>query len=255
MLPAVDETHLRRATSFGSVADDYARARPGYPQAAVRWALERAPGTDVLDLAAGTGKLTGALLDAGLSVTAVEPLDGMRAQLELAFPDVRALTGSAEAIPLEDASVDAVVVGQAFHWFDVAPALDEIFRVLRPCGVLAPMWNVRDDSVPWIVAMTEAGAGGGDMLSMMGGDDWQLLDDDVRFTTPERRDFPNPEPFDTERLLALARSTSALATMDADERAAVLDRLARMTREHPDLRDHPTFTMPLVTVAVRSSRT
>jgi hypothetical protein len=117
------------------------------------------------------------------------------------------------------------------------------------------MWNVRDDSVPWIVAMTEAGAGGGDMLSMMGGDDWELLDDDPRFTTPERRDFPNPEPFDTERLLALARSTSALATMEPDERAAVLDRLARMTHEHPDLRDHPTFTMPLVTVAVRSSRT
>ena len=255
MLPAVDETHLRRATSFGSVADDYARARPGYPQAAVRWALERAPGTDVLDLAAGTGKLTAAILDAGANVTAVEPLDGMRAQLEAAFPDVRALAGTAEAIPLDDRSVDAVMVGQAFHWFDVAPALEEIFRVLRPGGVLAPMWNVRDDSVPWIVAMTEAGAGGGDMLSMMGGDDWELLDDDARFTTPERRDFPNPEPFDTERLLALARSTSALATMEPDERAAVLDRLARMTHEHPDLRDHPTFTMPLVTVAVRSSRT
>ncbi len=160
MLPAVDETHLRRATSFGSVADDYARARPGYPQAAVRWALERAPGTDVLDLAAGTGKLTGAMLDAGASVTAVEPLDGMRAQLEAAFPDVRALAGTAEAIPLDDRSVDAVMVGQAFHWFDVGPALDEIFRVLRPGGVLAPMWNVRDDSVPWIVAMTEAGRRG-----------------------------------------------------------------------------------------------
>jgi len=254
MLPAVDETHLRRATSFGSVADDYARARPGYPQAAVRWALEHAPGSDVLDLAAGTGKLTGALLDAGRNVTAVEPLDRMREQLELAFPDVVALPGTAEAIPLDDACVDAVVVGQAFHWFDTGPALDEIVRVLRPGGVLAPMWNVRDDAVPWIVAMTEAGAGGGDMLSMMGGDDWELLDGDARFTAPQRRDFPNPEPFDTERLLALARSTSALATMEPDERAGVLERLAKLTHEHPDLRDHPTFTMPLVTVAVRSSR-
>ena len=137
MLPAVDETHLRRATSFGSVADDYARARPGYPQAAVRWALERAPGTNVLDLAAGTGKLTGALLDAGLRVTAVEPLDGMRAQLEAAFPDVRALTGSAEAIPLEDASVDLVWCSEVLeHVPDTAGLLSEARRVLRTGGRL-----------------------------------------------------------------------------------------------------------------------
>jgi SAM-dependent methyltransferase len=253
MLRAVDETHLRRATSFGSVAEDYARARPGYPREAVRWALEHAPGAEVLDLAAGTGKLTAAILDAGAGVVAVEPLDGMRAQLQLAFPDVRVLAGSAENIPLADDSVDAVMVGQAFHWFDAAAALDEIARVLRPGGVLAPMWNVRDDSVDWIVAMTEAGAGGGDMLSMMGGADWALLDGDSRFTRPERRDFPNPERFDTERLLALARSTSALATMEPGAREGVLERLAAMTREHPQLRGRETFNMPLVTVAVRSA--
>ncbi|MFI5050989.1 MAG: class I SAM-dependent methyltransferase [Gaiellales bacterium] len=249
----MDETRLRRAASFGSVADDYARARPGYPRAAVRWALEVAPGMEVLDLAAGTGKLTAAILDAGASVTAVEPLDSMRAQLEAAFPDVRALAGTAEAIPLADRSVDAVLVGQAFHWFDVGPALDEIVRVLRPGGVLAALWNLRDDTVPWIVAMTEAGAGGADMLSMADGGDWEPLEHDRRFTPPERRDFPNPEPFDTERLLALARSTSALATMGPDERDAVLARLARLTREHPDLRSHQTFTMPLVTIAIRAT--
>jgi hypothetical protein len=101
--------------------------------------------------------------------------------------------------------------------------------------------------------MTEAGAGGGDMLSMMGGADWELLDGDTRFAPPERRDFPNPEPFDTERLLALARSTSALATMEPDEREGVLERLATLTREHPDLRGRGTFEMPLVTVAVRTA--
>src|SRR4029079_1868599 len=203
---------------------DYARARPGYPVDAVRWTLEHAPGSDVLDLAAGPGKLTSAVLAPGATVVAVEPLDGMRAQLAAAFPDVRALAGKAEAIPLDDASVDAVLIGQAFHWFDAGPALDEIVRVLRPGGVLAPIWNVRDDRVPWIVAMTEAGAGGGDMLSMGGGSDWELLSDDARSTPPERRDFPNPQPFDTERLLALARSTSVLATMQLDERGRVLER-------------------------------
>ena len=239
----MDETRLRRATSFGSVADDYARARPGYPRAAVRWALEVAPGMEVLDLAAGTGKLTAAILDAGASVTAVEPLDSMRAQLEAAFPDVRALAGTAEAIPLADRSVDAVLVGQAFHWFDVGPALDEIVRVLRPGGVLAALWNLRDDTVPWIVAMTEAGAGGADMLSMADGGDWEPLEHDRRFTPPERRDFPNPEPFDTERLLALARSTSALATMGPDERDAVLspagtaDPRAPRSAQPPDVHD------------------
>lgn len=255
MLPAVDETHIRRATSFGAVADDYARARPGYPAEAVRWVLEDAPGPDVLDLAAGTGKLTAAILATGANVIAVEPLDGMRAQLEAAFPDVRALAGKAEAIPLDDASVDAVLIGQAFHWFDAGPALDEIVRVLRPGGVLAPIWNVRDDRVPWIVAMTEAGAGGGDMLSMVGGSDWELVSGDARFTQPERRDFPNPQPFDTERLLALARSTSALATMELDERQQVLERLTALTHEHPDLRGRETFEMPVITVAIRSTRT
>ena len=85
-----------------------------------------------------------------------------------------------------------MVVGQAFHWFDAGPALDEITRVLRPGGVLAPMWNLRDDSVAWVHAMTEAGAGGGDMLSMMGGEDWELLNDDPRFTAPGAPRLPQP---------------------------------------------------------------
>ena len=144
------EDRDRRARSFGAVADRYARARPGYPPAAVEWLLEAAPGRAVVDLAAGTGKLTQVLVEAGAEPVAVEPDAGMRAALATAAPGVEILAGTAEAIPLPDASADAVLVAQAFHWFDARRACDEIGRVLRPGGVLGLLWNLRDGSVPWV---------------------------------------------------------------------------------------------------------
>jgi ubiquinone/menaquinone biosynthesis C-methylase UbiE len=125
-----------QARSFDRVAGAYRRARPSYPAAAVEWALEAAPGRRVVDLAAGTGKLTEVLVAAGADVVAVEPLANMRAELERALPSVRALDGSAERIPLPGGSADAVLVGQAFHWFDGPAALAEIARVLVPGGAL-----------------------------------------------------------------------------------------------------------------------
>src|SRR5690606_37723951 len=121
----------RRAASFELGADAYRRARPGYPDDAVRW-LAPQPPARVLDLAAGTGKLTERLHALGFDVTAVEPSDAMRAQLEQAVPAVRAVPGTAETIPFADDSVDGVVVAQAWHWFDPAPAAREVARVLRP---------------------------------------------------------------------------------------------------------------------------
>ena len=109
----------------------------------------------MLDLAAGTGKLTAHLVETGAEVVAIEPVDEMRAVLERELPSVRALAGTAEAIPLDAASVDAVTVGQAFHWFRGDEALAEIHRVLRPGGGLGLVWNVRDTSVPWVARLTE----------------------------------------------------------------------------------------------------
>ena len=144
-----------RAASFEATATAYERGRPGWPEAALdamdaRLRLGR--GSVVLDLAAGTGKLTRALVPRYASVIAVEPLEAMRAILERVVPGVRALAGTAEAIPLPDASVDAVAVGEAIHWFDADAAAAEMARVLRPGGGVAVLYNRRDferDREPW----------------------------------------------------------------------------------------------------------
>ena len=147
----------RRSSSFGAAARAYAEHRPDYAAEAVAWCLAGAdrPVVDVLDLGAGTGVLTTGLVASGLSVTAVEPDPEMIAELRRRLPEVRAAAGRAEAVPLLDDSVDAVLVGTAFHWFDTERALPEIARVLRPGGVLGLLYNLIDDSVPWVAELDE----------------------------------------------------------------------------------------------------
>jgi SAM-dependent methyltransferase len=143
----VSGLHPTAEAGFSAAAEVYERARPGYPDEAVAWVAERLgirPGRDVLDLAAGTGKLTRQLVPFGARVVAVEPIDAMRAELERAVAGVEALAGTAEAIPLADGSVDAVTCAQAFHWFRPEEAVTEIKRVLRLGGGLALLWNGRD---------------------------------------------------------------------------------------------------------------
>ena len=241
-----------QARSFDGVADTYQRARPSYPAAAVEWALEAAPGRRVVDLAAGTGKLTEVLVAGGADVVAVEPLANMRAELERALPSVRALAGSAEQIPLADAGADAVLVGQAFHWFDGPAALAEIARVLVPGGVLGLLWNMRDDRVPWVAELTKVLLGAGDVLT--GSRDLPRPVETGVFSAVERREFPNPVAFDRARLREWASSTSRVAVLPEAERERVLADVARLADEHPDLADRRTFDMPFVVVAVRAVR-
>src|SRR5439155_11730600 len=141
-----------------SVAESYERRRPSYPSEIVAWIVRRlgiGPVTTVVDVGAGTGKLTRQLVPTGARVIAVEPLDEMRAQLEAAAPGVRALSGSAEALPLGDATADAITVASAMHWFDPDRALPELHRVLKPGGGLAVLGNARDLAQPLQAAVQE----------------------------------------------------------------------------------------------------
>jgi SAM-dependent methyltransferase len=206
-----------RRAAFGSQAQAYAYGRPSYPVDAVRWVVPKGAGT-VLDLAAGTGKLTQRLLELGVEVLAVEPLDDMRALIPA---PARALPGTAEQIPLPDASVDAVVVGQAFHWFHPAPALAEIARVLRPEGTVGLLWNLDDDRVPWVSELddlTRTEARG----SLVPADARPPYDGRTDLTTPELATFDHTEDFDRERLVAMAASQSRTILLAPDERERVL---------------------------------
>ena len=138
---------------FGREAEAYERSRPTYPPDAVSWLVETLqlrPGVIVGDLGAGTGKLTRLLAPAGAAVVAIEPVHGMRDVLRRVAPGAAILAGTAEALPLREASLDAVAVAQAFHWFDAGAAFGELARVLRPGGRLGIVWNVRDRSVGWV---------------------------------------------------------------------------------------------------------
>ena len=137
------------ARSFGGVADAYERGRPGYPTQAVQWLVGTEP-TTVLELGAGTGKLTETLVELGHDVHACEPDEEMLAVLRKKLPDIRSSASAAEQIPAPDASFDVVVAAQCLHWFDLDRALPEINRVLKPGGRIAVVWNVRDESMPWV---------------------------------------------------------------------------------------------------------
>lgn len=201
----------------------YERGRPSYsPEAVDRIAdrLALGPGRRVLDLGAGTGKLTRALAATGAEVVAVEPDAAMRA----ALPE--ALDGRAEAIPLGDGSVDAVTVGQAFHWFDPEPALAEIARVLRPGGGLALVWNERDESIHWVA---EFGAifDWQELRPYGAGTDWAaVIGASGRFGPVAHEQLRFEQELDEDAFVDRALSTSYVGTW-SDERRAEVERRVR----------------------------
>jgi ubiquinone/menaquinone biosynthesis C-methylase UbiE len=186
-------------------------------------------------------------------VIAVEPLPEMRALLERISPEVEAVAGTAEQLPLADGSADAVTVGQAFHWFDAPTALAEIARVLLPGGVLGLVWNLRDERVPWVADLTAALRGAADVLTESRNIAGRPFTDE-RYTAASRREFPNPVPFDRARLRAWASSTSRIAVLPEAERERALDTVVRLAEEHPELAGRETFDMPFVAVVVRATR-
>lgn len=240
-----------RARSFGTHAAGYAQHRPEYPADGVRWALGAAhrPVHDVLDLAAGTGKLTAGLLPLGVAVTAVEPDDEMRGLLEHEFPEVDALAGTAEEIPLPDESVDAVVVGQAFHWFDRERALDEIARVLRPAGGVGALWNGEDDSVEWVaelMAVTDTSVAG--VVR-----DHLWVPEHARFEAFEESWFPNTHRRTIDSLAETFGTHSHMLVIPRAERDEAMERIRTFLRARPET-SAGEFDMPLVTKVLRATR-
>lgn len=213
-------------TAFADVAEAYERARPGYPQGAVEWLVGDDP-VDVIDLGAGTGKLTRGLVALGHRVVAVEPLDEMRAQLESAVPGVRAVAGTAESIPLPDASADVVTSAQAFHWFDHDDALPEIARVLRPGGRLALVWNSRDDRDPWMVRLSAII--GNETIAES--DVVPILDESGLFRWVETARYSFEQILDRDGLLDLVLSRSYLAKLPPPEREPVLEAVGALFDE------------------------
>jgi SAM-dependent methyltransferase len=236
----------RRATSFGAVAGAYERGRPGYPDDAVRWLAGTAP-RDVVDLGAGTGKLTRSLVALGHRVTAVEPLPEMLDELRAAMPDAVGVAGSAESIPLDDGSADVVTCAQAFHWFDHGPALAEIARVLRPGGRLALVWNTRDERVAWVEELSELMVG----RSRMGRRYPDVIDRSGLYGPVETRDFDHSQELGRVALRELVLSRSDCAILPPVEREPVLDRVDWIFDRHAS---DGVVRLPYVTVCFRATR-
>lgn len=225
--------------TFGRVAEAYERTRPEHAREAIDAvvaALVLPPTATVVDLAAGTGKLTRSLIPRAGRVIAVEPSPVMRAELRRQVPAANILEGSAEAIPLEDASLDAVFVGQAFHWFRAAEALEEIARVLGPGGGLALLWNHARWTMPWLerfeALVDPPRAAAGEFPA----DDWkEALERDDRFGPRSDVEFPHVHRVGIEDFLALVGSWSWIANLPDPERAHLLDEVRELVGNEPVL--------------------
>ena len=244
--------HPAAADGFASNADDYERTRPGYPSAAVAHLTEvlgLGPGVTVVDVAAGTGKLTRPLLHTGARVIAVEPVAEMRAVLSRSSPGAEVRDGTAEHLPLDDGSTAAVTVAQAFHWFDGAGALREFARVLCPRGGLAVVYNHRDRVVPWLAAVNR-------LVEVHRLGTPQQWDGRWReaftaagpFTALADATFDNPQVLTPDELVGRIRSMSYVGALPPSEQARLLDDVAHLVATHPDTAGCTALTIPQRTV-------
>lgn len=238
---------MSRGLSFGPAADLYDSIRPSYPSEALMWAIGSDTQT-VLDLGAGTGILTRVVRALGHTVLPVEPDEGMRAKLVRTTPGVQPLAGCAEAIPVLDRQVDAVVAGQAYHWFDPEPTHREVARVLRDDGVFAPIWNIRDHDVEWVRRLTAISEA---LADRDGGVFNGEIEHDFgpEFGPLERALFRHQVPMTADRLVLLVASRSYYLTAAPEQQARIEAAVRELAATLPG-----TFTLPYVTVVYRATR-
>lgn len=240
----MDRARAARATSFGRTATEYERGRATYPADAVRWLVGES--SRIVDLGAGTGKLTGALVALAAEVVALEPQHRMVSELRRTVPSAMAACSVAEATPVRSHWAEAVVVAQAFHWFDQERAVPEIRRLLSPGGRLGLIWNVRDESVGWVAEVTRI-AGAENSLETRAN-----LGRLPGFAAFESRQWRTSQMLDRDTLLAHVGSRSAVATLSERERGRVLDEIGALCERHPDLSGRDTFELPYETQAFRA---
>jgi SAM-dependent methyltransferase len=238
----VTRSKQQRSLSFGSQAAAYERGRPSYPPDAIDWLLP--PGArDVLDLGAGTGKLTTRLAERGLAVVAVDPIAEMLEVLSSSLPDTPALLGTAEQIPLPDNSVDAVLVAQAWHWVDPERAIPEVVRVLRPGGRLGLVWNTRDERLGWVK----------DLGHIIGHED-DPFNHKVSLPEPfaeqERHEVEWTNYLTPQALIDLVASRSYCITAPAAARTKILQQVRELLATHPALANSTGLALPYVTVCI-----
>ena len=212
----------------------------------------------VVDLGAGTGILTGALAHLGADVVAVEPDQAMLAELRRQLPGVRAVEGSAEALPLPDQSADAVLCGQAMHWFDLDQALPETARVLTAGGVLAGLWNVDDDRVGWVAGLAAITKSGTTLSRWRATPEAETEQDVLRrgsswFAPVEEREFGNGQLRSADSLIAAIATHSRMLVMEENERTRTLATIRDFLQHQPET-SASDFTLPLITVALRAVR-
>lgn len=251
--------HHAAAKGFSAAADSFVLGRPDYPAALADWLrneLGLGPGAKVVDLGAGTGKFTPRLLETGATVFAVEPVERMLDKLAATLPKVEALLGKATEIPLPNASVDAVVCAQSFHWFASPEALAEIRRVLKPGGKLGLVWNVRDERVGWVAHF-------GEIVNRAEGDTPRYHHGSWRKVFPAEGFGPlneqhlghvhrgNPE----DVILNRARSVSFIAAMAPEKQEAIIDELRVLIATEPALRGQTEVEFPYETAAFFAVKT
>jgi SAM-dependent methyltransferase len=234
---------------FGAGADAYDRARPSYPPDAVAWLAEQLalrPGTRCCDLAAGTGKLTALLAPTGAELLAIEPVEEMGSRLREVVPGVPLVAGTAEALPLAPASLDAVTVAQAFHWFDVDPAFAELARVIRPGGRVGIVWNARDRSVDWVDALWTIVDRVEKVAPWRDHDNWadSALGDHRGFGPLHEATFRHEQTLTIEGVVDRFASVSHVASLPDDRRTAVLDEVRQLLATNPATADKDELTIP-----------
>lgn len=244
-----------RATSFGAEAQNYEAGRPEYPFEAVAWMLERMPADSrrIADVGAGTGKLTRVLGHApGAEVVAVDPDPDMLAALRLSVPGIPTFSGTAERMPLPDASIDAAVLGQAWHWVEPVAASAELGRVVRSGGVLGLIWNIRDERVEWVRRLTEImhSSPAENLVNGPGSAGPRI---EAPFGQVETQRWEWARPMTRTRLHRMARSRSYLITAPDDERAEIARRMDDLFDEL-GLEGESTIDLPYVTHAFRAVR-